>query len=99
MDDGTAPTAKTGMDLIQALGLVLARDARGDEDHILVLGSGAAGSALTMTGHARGLVVDRSKPVTTVALGVVRRPVLGEEHLASRRSGSRLVLLSVRILV
>ena len=91
MDDGAAPIAETGMDLIQALGLFLARDARCDEDDVLVLGPGAAGSALAMTGHARGLVVDRSQPVATVALGIVRRPVLGEEHLASRRGGSRLV--------
>ena len=44
-----------------------------------------------MTGHARGFVVDWSQPVAAAAFGIVRRPVLGEEHLASRRGGSRLV--------
>ena len=44
MNDGAAPTAKTGMDLIQALGLVLARDARCDEDDVLVFGPGAPGA-------------------------------------------------------
>src|SRR5262249_11411315 len=98
MEDSAAPAAKTGMDLFQALGLVLAREARRDEDHVLVLWPGAAGCALAMTGHAGCLVVDRSQPVAAVAPGIVRRPVLGEEHLAARRAGFRLVLWTGPIL-
>ena len=52
-----------------------------------------------MTGHARGFVKDRPQPVATVAAGIVRRPILGKKHAASRRGGSRLNLFTVRNVV